>query len=91
MRKKQTQPVAEIFGVQQSDWDRFRSMMVDSNTNFQTWEDWNRKTKEMKKVMEKERVQVEVVTVDLDDFELWCKENQKDRNAEARAEYITKT
>lgn len=91
MRKKQTQTVAEIFGVQRSDWDRFRSMMVDSNTNFQTWEDWNRKTKEMKKVMEKEGVQVEVVTVDLDDFELWCKENQKDRNAEARAEYISKT
>ena len=91
MRKKQPQIVAEIFGVRQPDWDRFRSMMVDSDATFETWEDWNRKTKEMKKVMEKEGVQVEVVTVDLDDFELWCRENQKDRNAEARAEYISKT
>ena len=91
MRKKQIQTVAEIFGVRPSDWDRFRSMMVDSDTNFETWDDWSRRTKEITEVMEKGGVQVDVVVVELDDFELWCRENRKIMNAEARTEYITKT
>ena len=91
MQKDERKVVAEIFGVSRTDWDRFRSMMADSSTNFETWEDWDKETKRIKKEMEKEGVQVEIVTVDLDDFEIWRRVNRKDRNAEARTEYISQT
>ena len=91
MQDSEREVEAEIFGVSRTDWGRFCLMMADSSTNFDTWEDWDKETARIKKKMEVAGLQVEIVTVNLDDFELWCRANRKKLDASSRTEYITQS
>jgi len=62
--------------------------MDDSETNYSTWKEWKKETKKLEKEMKKNGDDVVRLPLDLNDFQLWCRTNEKAKDGPARAEYL---
>lgn len=77
-----------IFGIREEDWDRFLEVMDDSDTNYGTWKKWKKGVEKIIERSKKTNTDHKIVYANLDDFQIWCLENDKRPVSESRSEYV---
>lgn len=81
--------IVGIFAVYEPDWKRFREIMDDSDTNYETWAQWREGVADIKEKLLKAGTQAVEIYVDLDEFQEWCRRHGKKLNGESRAAFVS--
>ena len=77
-----------IFSIKESQWTDFLEVMDDSETNYSTWKEWKKGTEKLEKEIKKNGDEVVRLPLDLNDFQLWCRTNDRAKDGPTRAEYL---
>ncbi|MFD2256778.1 hypothetical protein ACFSSA_08835 [Luteolibacter algae] len=80
---------AAIFFVREHQWEDFVAMMTDSDSNFESWNEWKAAVDRMTLRLSSDGVTAIRVDVDLNEFQSWCKRNGTEMNGQSRARYAT--
>ena len=70
------------------DYDKILSISDDRDTMNETWEEWKKKSDNMKKSLKKEGYTVVDILVLPPDLMYWCHAKKMRINSEARAQYV---
>jgi hypothetical protein len=68
-------------------WDRLRAVAADSDRLETSYDTWREVAQETIDQLQQEGVVVEKIDVDLDELELWCRDNGLTLDASARANF----
>jgi hypothetical protein len=71
------------------DWPRVKDLFPDAGELHNTYAEWLKSAENTVKELKRRGVAVEQFALDIDDFLAWCLVHERQRDAQARSEYVT--
>jgi len=81
--------VVGITWWREPDWPRVKELFPDADELHSTYAEWLKSAENAVKELKRRGVAAEPFFVDIDDFLAWCLVRGRQRDAQARSEYVT--